>query len=540
MLFTSYKFALFVVGAFAVYWTAARLWGSRRPQNVVLLLASYGFYALFDWRWCFLLAGVTGTGLLGGYLLAAWARSPDGAAGWGERRATAPDAAPQEAPVEASGAAHGTAPRRTARRRFSRRGLVLCAVIVVDLAVLGVFKYLDFFASAVASALGTPGDHVTLKLVLPVGISYYIFQNLSYVIDVYRGDLPGRSGLLDYAVALSFFPQLLSGPITRPRELLPQLALHRGFDEARARDGLRQILWGLVKKMVIADNIAVLVNAAWGNVGALDGSAAVVAVLYSFQIYCDFSGSADIAIGTAKLFNLRLTRNFDHPYLSTSVRQFWRRWHMTLAFWMRDYVYIPLGGSRRGVLRRNLNTLVTFLLVGLWHGANLTFVVWGLLHGVYLVFENVAARLRRGARATRETGWESGAPPRETAAAARETPAQPQPGALWRRLTAGVVVFILVTFAWVFFRAPSLAAAVGFLGRLLRAPLRGGADRQYLIWLVVGGILLVFEALTPTWEHGLVLSRWRRPARWAVYFAACLVIFLFAQFGGQQGIYVQF
>ena len=537
MLFTTYKFALFVIGAFAVYWTAARLWTSRTPQNLVLLLAGYGFYALFDWRWCFLLAGVTGTGLLGDCLLGGWARAPEGAAAAG---GTAGSEAPSPgAPLPGEATRPGAAPSEmappgAARRRLTRRRLILATVIIVDLAVLGVFKYFDFFVSTVASALGTSADHVTLNLVLPIGVSYYIFQNLSYVIDVYRGDIPGRRSLLDYAVALSFFPQLLSGPITRPRELLPQLALHRGFDEGRARDGLRQILWGLVKKMVVADSIALLVDGAWKNTAGLDRMGVVlVAILYSIQIYCDFSGYADIAIGTAKLFNLRLARNFDHPYLSSSVRQFWRRWHISLAFWMRDYVYIPLGGSRRGALRRHLNTLVTFLLVGLWHGANLTFLVWGLLHGAYLVFENVAARLRAGVRGAARAADGAGAGSREAAA-------EPRPPALWRRLAGGLVVFVVVTFAWVFFRAPSLSAAVDFLRRILSAPLGSAGDVHYVIWIAVGAALLVFEALTPGWEHGFAFPCWWRPLRWAVYLGACLVIVLFARFGGQQGIYVQF
>ena len=482
MLFTSYRFALFAVGAFAAYWIAGRLSRSRHPQNVVLLLVSYGFYALFDWRWCFLLAGVTGTGLLGGRLLSGWA---------GTRR--------------------------------PRRLVVLCCVLAVDLFALGFFKYLDFFGGIVSAVLGRSADQVTLHLVLPIGISYYIFQNLSYVFDVYRGDISGRAPLLDYGVALSFFPQLLSGPITRPRELLGQLGARRDFDERAARDGLRQILWGLIKKMVIADNIAVLVDAAWKNTHALDGAAVVlVALLYSFQIYCDFSGYADIAIGTAKLFNLRLTRNFDQPYLSTSVRQFWRRWHMTLASWMRDYVYISLGGSRKGALRRDLNTLVTFLLVGLWHGADLTFAVWGLLHGAFLVAENLIERVRGRTRAAAAAGvvaagaWGKG-----------------------RRAAAGLLVFALVTFAWVFFRAPSLSAAVAFLARL-GAPLGGAAHLRYLPWVAIGTALLMFEALTPKWEHGFAFPRWWRPARWAVYVVACLVLLFFAKFGGQQGIYVQF
>ena len=537
MLFTSYKFGVLVVVAFAAYWTAGRLSRSRLPQNVVLLFFSYFFYALFDWRWCLLLLGVTVTGLLGGYLLDGWA-------------------APAATGGAAGGPGPGRAPAAGAPRRARRRA-VLSAVIVIDLLVLGLFKYFDFFAKAVASALGTSADQVTLRLVLPIGISYYIFQNLSYVIDVYRGDVSGRgawgagqggaaarlgaaagpgaaAGLIDYAVALSFFPQLLAGPITRPRHLLPQLAGRRSFDESLARDGLRQILWGLIKKMVIADNIGVLVDSGWGNIGGLDRSATVlVAVLYSFQIYCDFSGYADIAIGTGKLFGLRLSPNFARPYLSPSVREFWRRWHMTLASWMRDYVYIPLGGSRRGTPRRIINTLVTFLLVGLWHGASLTFVAWGLLHGVYLAVENVIDRARRPGAAVGQAASGGSAAGSAASGAGR-------PAAMLRGLVTGLVVFILVTIAWVFFRAPSLGAAIDFFGRAFTAPFFGAPHKLYLPWLAVGVALLVYERLTPSWEHGFAFPRVPRPVRWVIYLGACAVLLLLAQFGGEQGIYVQF
>jgi alginate O-acetyltransferase complex protein AlgI len=347
VLFTSYKYAVFVVVAFGVYYLVGRVSRGRQLQNLTLLALSYVFYALWDWRWCLLLAGATASGFVGALLL---------------------------------------------DRLQARRGLILLGVLLIDLCALGAFKYFGFFAESFAALLkgaGLHADWVTLNLVLPVGISYYMFQNLSYVIDVYRRDLPATRGALEYATALSFFPQLLAGPITRPRDLLPQLFTRRTFDDARARDGLRQVLWGLTKKMLIADNIGVQVDYLWGNISRLDGvSLVTAAVLYSVQIYCDFSGYADIAIGTAKLFNLRLSKNFEYPYFSVSVRMFWRRWHMTLAGWMRDYVYIPLGGSRVAPWRHAFNLLATFLLVGLWHGADWTFVVWGGLHGSYLVAES--------------------------------------------------------------------------------------------------------------------------------------------------------
>ena len=478
MLFTSYTFALFVVAAFGVYYLAARLSRGRRLQNLALLALSYVFYALWDWRWCLLLLCVTASGFGAGLLL---------------------------------------------ERPRARRRTILVVVLVIDLAILAAFKYLGFFAESFASffsSIGLNADWVTLHLALPVGLSYYVFQNLSYVIDVYRRQLPATTGVVEYATALSFFPQLLAGPITRPRDLLPQLFQRRGFDDRRARDGLRQILWGLTKKVLIADNIGAQVDEVWSNIGEADGvTLAITAVLYSFQIYCDFSGYADMAIGTAKLFNLRLSKNFDYPYFSTSIRDFWRRWHITLAGWMRDYLYIPLGGSRCGVLRHTFNVLVTFVVVGLWHGANPTYLVWGLFHGLCLSVENLFRRARR----SKQVG-------------AAETEAR----GLLGRVTAGVVVFVLVTFAWIFFRAPSLTAAVDFLAQGVTHPVSGGEYVQYLPMLAVSGALLVYERLTRRWEHGFAFGRAPLSVRWAVYLVVCVVLLLFGQFGGQQGIYVQF
>jgi alginate O-acetyltransferase complex protein AlgI len=473
MLFTSYQYAVFVVLAYCVYYGAVRLSSGRQLQNLVLLALSYVFYAMWDARWCLLLATITATGLLGGLLL---------------------------------------------ERMESRRRLVLVAVLVVDLGVLGLFKYYQFFADSFSGLLGGAGlsaDWVTLHLVLPIGISYYVFQNLSYVIDVYRRDIEATTAMVEYATALSFFPQLLSGPITRPRDLLAQLMQRRDFDDERARDGLRQVLWGLTKKMLIADNIGVQVDYVWANLGSVGGVTLVIsAVLYSLQIYCDFSGYADMAIGTAKLFNLRLSKNFDYPYFSTSVREFWRRWHITLASWMRDYVYIPLGGSRVSAPRRDFNLLVTFLLVGLWHGANGTFVVWGLLHGTYLV---------AGAHWRARAGQPAGEPPRWLASA-----------------PSAVAVFALVTFAWVFFRAPSLSAATTYIGQAFADPV-GAADLgRFVPTLLLSAALLVYEWFTRRWEHGLSVGALPLPARWAAYVGLGMALLILGYLGVSQGIYVQF
>jgi D-alanyl-lipoteichoic acid acyltransferase DltB (MBOAT superfamily) len=473
VLFTSYTFALFVAVAFCVYYLAVRLSQGRRLQNLALLSLSYLFYALWDWRWCVLLACITVSGYAGALLI---------------------------------------------ERMPAHRGLVLGAVLLVDLGALGAFKYFGFFAesfSALLRGAGLQADWVTLNLVLPVGLSYYVFQNLSYIIDVYRRDLAASRDALEYATALSFFPQLLAGPITRPRDLLPQLFARRTFDDTRARDGLRQVLWGLTKKMLIADNIGVQVDYAWANVSRLDGvSLVTAAVLYAVQIYCDFSGYADIAIGTAKLFNLRLSKNFDYPYFSVSVRMFWRRWHITLASWMRDYVYIPLGGSRVGAWHHALNILLTFLLVGLWHGASWTFVVWGGLHGSYLVLES---RLRsRGSLSGQQT-W------------------RPAAGVL-----AVALVFALVTFAWVFFRAPSLEAATDYLIQAVTTPVAAGDHARFVPTLLLSAALLVYEWFTRGWEHGLAIASAPLPARWAAYLALGMSLLLFGFLGTSQGIYVQF
>ncbi|MBN1631013.1 MAG: MBOAT family protein [Thermoleophilia bacterium] len=476
MLFTSYRYALFVLLAFCAYYLVGRFARGARPQNVVLLALGYGFYALWDWRWCFLLAGITLSGF-GGVLLL--------------------------------------------QRLETHRRLVLAGVLVINLIALGFFKYFGFFAESFASLLSKGGlyaDWVTLNVVLPVGLSYYVFQNLSYVIDVYRRDVRHSAGLVAYATSLSFFPALLAGPITRPRDLLPQLDVRREFDDQRARDGLRQVLWGLFKKMVVADTIGRQVDHVWANIDGVDGLAlAIVAVLYSVQIYCDFSGYADIAIGTGKILNLRLSKNFEYPYFATSIQAFWRRWHITLASWMRDYVYISMGGNRVGAVRHAFNVLVTFFLVGLWHGANWTFMIWGLLHGFYLVVENM---FRRRSQA------------REDASTA--------PAGRGPSIISGVAVFVLVTIAWVFFRAPDLGTAVHLLGHGFADPLGAGDHLRYLAPLLLSVAVLVYEWFTRRWEHGLELTRLRQPLRWVAYLVVCLAVLLFGELGGQEGIYVQF
>ena len=481
MLFTSYKYGVFVLVAFALVWLVVRLARKPRTTTAALLVLSYLFYALWDWRWCALLAAITASGFVGGLWLEARADS-------GRQRAR------------------------------------LAVLVLFNLCILGLFKYFDFFAGSFARLLGHVGlhvDQITLGLILPIGISYYAFQNLSYVIDVHRRTLPATRDVLTYACSLAFFPQLLAGPITRPRDLMPQLARRREFDGDLASDGLRQVLWGLFKKMVIADNIGTRVDAVWAarsHTNSID--VLCTAVLYSVQIYCDFSGYADIAIGTAKLFGLRLSPNFDYPYFSVGIRAFWRRWHMTLSSWARDYVYISLGGNRVSRWRRNLNVMLTFLAIGLWHGANWTFIVWGGLHGVYNIVETTFSRKPH---ATREP---------EGAATRTSGP--------WRYAAWGIVTFAAVTFAWVFFRAPSLGAAFTMLSRLAVPPAAPSTYGPFLPLLLASAALFTYEWFTRGWEHGLAVGRLALPARWAAYLATCLVLLMAGYLGSRSGIYVQF
>ena len=476
MLFTSYKYGIFVFVAFALVWLVARYVRSPRANAALLLILSYGFYALWDWRWCLLLALITASGYAGGLWL-------------------------------------------DARRTRQGQKLRLAALVVSNLCVLGLFKYFDFFAGSFARLVGHVGlhvDQITLGLILPIGISYYTFQNLSYIIDVYRRTVSPTREVVPFACSLAFFPQLLAGPITRPRDLIPQFARRRDFDSDLARDGLRQVLWGLFKKMVIADNIGVRVDAVWAGRGHANSlEVLIAALLYSVQIYCDFSGYADIAIGTAKLLNIRLSPNFDYPYFSVGIRAFWRRWHMTLSSWARDYIYISLGGNRVSRWRRTLNVMLTFLAIGLWHGANWTFIVWGALHGVYNMIETTFAR-------------------------SAKTPQPARPAPKWGAVGWGIVTFAAVTFAWVFFRAPTLRAALTFLSRLAVAPAALSTYRPFVSLLLASAGLFTYEWFTRGWEHGLAVERFSLPVRWLAYLSACLVLLLTGYLGSRSGIYVQF
>lgn len=344
MLFNSISFAIFLPIVFFLYWFMTNK--NLKLQNLLLLVASYYFYACWDWRFMFLLMFSTFLDYYTGLK------------------------------IEES-------------KNQNLRKLWLWLSVGINLGFLGFFKYYNFFAENFAEMLQNFGLQVnpwTLKVILPVGISFYTFHGLSYVLDIYFKRIKAERNFVEYAVFVSFFPLLVAGPIERATHLLPQIKVKREFSYEKAVDGMRQILWGLFKKMVIADNCAVFANQIFANSATASGSELVLgALFFTFQIYGDFSGYSDIALGTARFFGIDLLRNFAFPYFSRDIAEFWRRWHISLSSWFRDYLYIPLGGSKGGNWMRIRNTFAIFLVSGFWHGANWTFIIWGFLNALFIM-----------------------------------------------------------------------------------------------------------------------------------------------------------
>lgn len=398
MLFNTPVYFVFLLLVVSLYWRLR-----FRAQNVLLLAASYAFYSWWDWRFSFLMA----TSTVVDYFLAAQID-------------------------------------RTAHP--ARRRLYLILSLVMNLGFLGFFKYCNFFIdtfSRVAGVFGLDGHAgPILNIVLPAGISFYTFQAVAYIVDVYAGKLRPARNLIDYALFISLFPHLVAGPIQRPGHLLPQVQSARRFDPRMVFDGLMLILTGLFRKCVIADNCALLANAAFG--GQLGAPSLVTVLLgayaFAWQIYGDFSGYSDIARGSAQLLGFHFMVNFRQPYLATSCSEFWRRWHISLSTWLRDYLYIPLGGSRQGLRRTYLNLLLTMLLGGLWHGANWVFAIWGVFHGVGLAVER---------------WWKGG-----RKAVAGTAPAQGRPAGGLTVWLKRILLFHFICAGWIFFRSQSLAAAL--------------------------------------------------------------------------------
>lgn len=479
MLFNSIEFAIFLPLIFVLYWFIFPK--NRKAQNLLLMGASYMFYGWWDWRFLGLILFSSILDFFAGKF------------------------------IESS-------------KRPKLRKAVLSISLVGNLGLLATFKYYDFFILSLQDSLSVLGVAInlrTLNLILPVGISFYTFQTMSYSIDVYRRKMNATKSLVDFMAFVSFFPQLVAGPIERASSLLPQFGRERVFYYSNFSKGAALILWGLFKKIVIADNAAIYVNQIFDNYELYQGITLFIgAFLFAFQIYCDFSGYSDIAIGTALLFGFELMRNFDYPYFSSSISAFWRRWHISLSSWFRDYLYIPLGGSRGSGFKRQRNILLVFIVSGIWHGANWTFFIWGMLHAIYYQLSSIRIdnRLKRHFMRLPQKGKE---------------------------MFGILKTFFVVTIAWIFFRAPTISEALDYVRLLffkgwffdLHVP-TPKAQFAYTIVLLIG--FIIFEWCSRNKEFPLELSMYSWKVRWSIYYIVFLLIITFGFYGENEFIYFAF
>ncbi|WP_460217915.1 MBOAT family O-acyltransferase [Psychroserpens sp. MEBiC05023] len=486
MIFNSLEFAIFLPLVFSLYWFVLK--GKLRAQNFLIVIASYVFYGWWDWRFLSLILFST----LVDYSIGKWLEKEE---------------------------------------RSSYRKLLLWISICVNLGFLGFFKYYNFFVDSFVNAFSFFGYQFgssSLNILLPVGISFYTFQTLSYTIDVYRKNLKPTNDFISFSAFVSFFPQLVAGPIERATNLLPQFHKQREFDYKLASDGMRQILWGLFKKIVIADNCAIFANQIFNNYQDYEGSTLLIgSVFFALQIYGDFSGYSDIAIGTSRLFGFNLKQNFAFPYFSRDIAEFWRRWHMSLSTWFRDYLYIPLGGSRGGISSKIRNTFIIFIVSGFWHGANWTFVFWGFLNACYFLPLMILKRNRKNTNAIAE-------------------------GRLFptlKELTGMCLTFFMTCIAWIFFRADSIGVAFDYLNRMF-------AESLFTIPVVLPNVLIalvafffVIEWLQRDKLHGLEFNQnsinrsvYRfKFLRWTMYMVLILMIYFLGNFTTDiEFIYFQF
>lgn len=478
MLFNSINFAIFLSIVFILYWFATNK--NLKLQNALLLVASYFFYACWDWRFMFLLIFSTLLDYFTGIKM------------------------------------------QDAKNQKGKRFWFWLSVIV-NLGFLGIFKYYNFFAQSFADAISNFGLQInpwTLNVILPVGISFYTFHGLSYVIDIYKSRIKAERNFVEYAVFVSFFPLLVAGPIERATHLLPQIKKERTFDYSKAIDGLRQILWGLFKKIAIADNCAEFANQIFNNSADYSGSTLVLgAVFFTFQIYGDFSGYSDIALGTARLFGIDLLRNFAFPYFSRDIAEFWRRWHISLSSWFKDYLYIPLGGSKGGNWMRIRNTFIIFIVSGFWHGANWTFIVWGALNALFIMPSVIMKTNRNNL---------------EIVAQGKLLPTV-------KELFQMAATFSLTVFSWIFFRAENIHHALQYVSGIFSKSLFSLPEIRPSNLITLIFIFMLIEWLGREQKYAIekVGLKWQRPFRYAFYYAIIIVIFWF---GGkeQQFIYFQF
>ncbi len=484
MLFNSLQYGFFLPFIFILYWLI-----NKKYRWALLLIASYYFYMSWKVEYVLLILFTT----VVSYLTAAYLEK---------------------------------------EQNKKKKQVALVMALAVCLGVLFTFKYFNFFVTSitpVVQRMGLPLHPYTVKLLLPVGISFYTFQTLSYVIDVYREDTPAEHNFGIYATYISFFPQLVAGPIERTRNLLPQIKEGNDFDYEQTTYGLKLMVWGFFKKLVIADQVAIYADRVFDNVYAYSGFSFVLAAFFfTIQIYCDFSGYSDIARGSAMLMGIDLMENFQSPYFSLSLHDFWNRWHISLSSWLRDYVYIPLGGSRVGKMKHYRNLLITFLVSGLWHGANWTFVLWGLIHGCAQLLENLFKL---------------------------HIVVKKNPIIL---VVRAVLVFVFVMFAWIFFRAQSIDEAIYVIcnmfhgiGKPITYLFNGFSTRNHIgIGLGIGGLVKAFLPISLLALYDFVslsqdVIKWISARstflRWSIYLIMIwIIIFGMPESGSSQFVYFQF
>lgn len=482
MLFNSISFAIFLPIVFVIYWFITNRKLSH--QNLLLLISSYFFYACWDYRFLFLLFFSTFLDYFTGIKI-------------------------------------------FNSKSIKQRRFWFWLSIIVNLGFLCIFKYYNFFVESFVTILLHSGSQVniqTLNVILPVGISFYTFHGLSYVIDIYYKRIVPVRKFVDYSVFVSFFPLLVAGPIERSTHLLPQIQSKRTFNYLQAVDGLKQILWGLFKKIVIADNCAQFANIIFNDSDKFNGSTLVLgAIFFSIQIYCDFSGYSDIALGTARLFGIELLKNFSFPYFSRNIAEFWRRWHISLSSWFRDYLYIPLGGSRGGMWMKIRNTFIIFLVSGFWHGANWTFIIWGAIHAIYFLPSLLLNKNRNYL---------------DTVASGRYFPS-------FKELCMMGSTYCLTTFAWIFFRARDIHHAINYIDKIFtfsffKNPYFPGIGLAVPV-VILSVLFVIIEWLGRENNYAIedFASNKSQFIRWSFYIIITFILLTF-QGGEQQFIYFNF
>ena len=477
MLFNSIEFVIFLPVVFFIYWFVLNKKSSY--QNIFLLIASYVFYGWWDWRFLSLI-------------------------------------------IISSFVDFFVAQKIQKAHKVRNKKILLTISILINIGFLGFFKYFNFFVDSFVEAFAQIGIHLnprTLNIILPVGISFYTFQTLSYTIDVYRGKLKPTKDIVSFFTFVAFFPQLVAGPIERAVNLLPQFYHKRAFEVNKAKDGMKQILWGLFKKIIIADNCAVYVEEIFSNYQIYPGSTLLLgSFFFAFQIYCDFSGYSDIAIGTARLFGFNIMRNFAYPYFSRDIAEFWRRWHISLSTWFRDYVYIPLGGSRGNNFNKIRNVIIIFVVSGFWHGADWTFIIWGLLNGLYFLPLLLLKINRNNIGITAEN---------------RLLPT-------FKETFQMLITFFITLVAWVFFRSDNVGQAFSYISIIFSESLFTIPNLKQLIFVPIIILFIIIEWFSRKKQHALEISNLPKTIRWSVYLIIGFIVLLSFNNNPNTFIYFQF